>query len=124
LLIHSKLHKIQFWKQQSNLDKEGKVYDVENIETDERVSPEKRLQRVINGCFQIIVEPFLCLAFGSCKNLAPKVFIVEKDKFFNPKAKVISEAGQNFSSILAAAQTCPTKATSIIDRNSGEYIYL
>jgi ferredoxin len=124
LLIHSKLRKIQFWKQQSNLDKEGKGYDVENIETDEKVSPEKRLQRVINGCFQIIVEPSLCLAFGSCETLTPKVLVVDKDKFFNPKAKVISEASQDFSSILATAQTCPTKAISIIDRNSGEYIYL
>jgi DnaJ-class molecular chaperone len=73
--------------------------------------------------FQIIVEPSLCMAFGSCETLAPKVFVVEKDKIFNPKAKVISEAGEDFDTILAAAQTCPTKAILIIDRNTGEYIY-
>ena len=43
--------------------------------------------------FQIIVEPSLCMAFGSCETLAPKVFVVEKDKIL------------------------------IIDRNTGEYIY-
>lgn len=73
--------------------------------------------------FQIIVEPSLCMAFGSCETLAPKVFVVEKDKIFNPKAKVISEVGEDFDTILAAAQTCPTKAILIIDRNTGEYIY-
>jgi curved DNA-binding protein CbpA len=73
--------------------------------------------------FQIIVEPSLCMAFGSCETLAPKVFVVEKDKIFNPKAKVISEVGEDFDAILAAAQTCPTKAILIIDRNTGEYIY-
>jgi len=29
--------------------------------------------------YQIIVEPSLCLAFGSCETLAPKVFVVEKN---------------------------------------------
>src|ERR687897_74983 len=73
--------------------------------------------------FQIIVEPSLCMAFGSCETLAPKVFVVEKNKIFNPKAKVISEVDEDLDVILAAAQTCPTKAILIIDRDTGEYIY-
>lgn len=73
--------------------------------------------------FQIIVEPSLCMAFGSCETLAPKVFVVEKNKIFNPKAKVVSETAEDFDAILAAAQTCPTKAIFIIDRNTGECIY-
>lgn len=73
--------------------------------------------------YEIIVEPSLCMAFGSCETLAPKVFVVEKDKIFNPKAKVISEIGEDFETILDAAQTCPTKAILIKDRNTGEYIY-
>jgi ferredoxin len=60
---------------------------------------------------------------GSCETLAPKVFVVEKDKIFNPKSKVISEVSEDFDSILAAAQTRPTKAISIIDRNTDEHIY-
>jgi DnaJ-class molecular chaperone len=72
--------------------------------------------------FQIIVEPSLCMAFGSCEVLAPKVFAVEKDKIFNPKAKVISEI-EDLDVILAAAQTCPTKAILIKDRKTGDYIY-
>jgi curved DNA-binding protein CbpA len=73
--------------------------------------------------FKIIVEPSLCMAFGSCETLAPKVFVVEKNKIFNPKAKVISEVDEDLDVILAAAQTCPTKAILIIDRDTGEYVY-
>ena len=68
--------------------------------------------------FQIIVEPTLCMAFGSCEILAPNVFVVEKDKMINPKARVESETGDDFETIVAAAQTCPT-----IDRYTGEQIY-
>ncbi len=75
------------------------------------------------GRYQILVEPSLCLAFGSCETLAPKVFVVEKDKPINPKAVVISETGADFETILDAAKTCPTKAIIIIDRYSGERIY-
>ena len=73
--------------------------------------------------YQIIVEPSLCLAFGSCETLAPKVFAVEKNKRINPKAIVKSETGANIETILDAAKTCPTKAIIIIDRYSGERIY-
>jgi curved DNA-binding protein CbpA len=75
------------------------------------------------GRYQIIVEPSLCMAFCSCETLAPKVFVVEKNKRINPKAIVISETGEDFETILDAAQTCPTKAIIIIDRYSGERIY-
>ncbi len=73
--------------------------------------------------FHIVVEPSLCMAFGSCETLAPKVFVVEKNKIFNPKANVVSETAEDFESILSAAQTCPTKAIIIIDRHTGERIY-
>ncbi|MBA3751162.1 MAG: DnaJ domain-containing protein [Nitrosopumilus sp.] len=77
----------------------------------------------IQGRYHIIVEPSLCLAFGSCETLAPKVFIVEKNRQINPKAVVKSETGADFETILDAAKTCPTKAIIIIDRYSGERIY-
>ena len=73
--------------------------------------------------FHLTVEPSLCMAFGSCETLAPKVFVVEKNKILNPNAIVKSETGADFDSILAAAQTCPTKAITIIDRYTGEQIF-
>jgi curved DNA-binding protein CbpA len=75
------------------------------------------------GRFHIFIEPALCMAFGSCETLAPNVFVVDKDKMINPKAKLKSETGDDFERILAAAQTCPTKAIIIRDRYTGEQIY-
>ena len=73
--------------------------------------------------FKIIIEPSLCMAFGSCEILAPNVFHVETNKIINPKAVLLSETGDNFESILNAAQTCPTKAIIIIDRYTGNQIF-
>lgn len=73
--------------------------------------------------FKIIVEPSLCMAFGSCEILAPNVFHIETNKMINPKAVVISETADKFESILDAAQTCPTKAIIIIDRYTGKQIF-
>jgi len=73
--------------------------------------------------FHISVEPTLCMAFGSCEVLAPKVFVLEKNKIINPKVRIESEDGASFEDILSAAETCPTKAIRIIDRHSGEQVY-
>ncbi len=73
--------------------------------------------------FHITVEPSLCLAFGGCESIAPRVFVVDKNKRINPKAKVESETGDNLERILLAAQACPTKAIKIIDRYTGDQLY-
>jgi ferredoxin len=73
--------------------------------------------------FKIIIEPSLCMAFGSCAILAPNVFHIEANKMINPKAIVISETADKFESILDAAQTCPTKAIIIIDKHTGKQIF-
>ena len=75
------------------------------------------------GRYHISIEPSLCMAFGSCETLAPNVFEVDKNKMFNPKAKVKSETGNDFESILNAAETCPTKAIILRDRYTGKQIY-
>lgn len=75
------------------------------------------------GRFHVIVEPSLCMAFGSCETLAPKVFVVEKNKRVNPKARVECETCADFEKIHAAAATCPTKAIKIVDRYTGEQLY-
>lgn len=73
--------------------------------------------------FHITVEPSLCMAFGSCEVLAPRVFSVEKNKRMNPKARVECETCADYETIHAAAATCPTKAIRIIDRYTGEQLY-
>ena len=56
------------------------------------------------GRFHITVVPSLCMAFGSCERLAPRVFVVEKDKLINPKAIVVSDTGADFNTILAGSR--------------------
>jgi len=77
----------------------------------------------MKGRYHITIEPSLCMAFGSCETLAPNVFEVDKNKMLNPKATVKSETGNDFESILDAAETCPTKAIIIRDRYTGRQIY-
>jgi curved DNA-binding protein CbpA len=89
----------------------------------EKVSSATNIIGKSKGRFHIIIEPALCMAFGSCETLAPNVFEVDKDKMINPKAKLKSETGDDFEKILAAAQTCPTKAIIIRDRYTGKQIY-
>ena len=63
------------------------------------------------------------MAFGSCEVLAPKVFVLEKNKIINPKVRIESEDGAPFEDILSLTETCPTKAIRIIDRHSGEQVF-
>ena len=105
-----------------NYDTSDKQYDFKKKYT-QMQSIASNFLDTPKGRFQITIEPSLCLAFGSCETLAPKVFVLDKNKRINPKVRVESETGTNFESILAAAQTCPTKAIKIIDRYTGEQIY-
>ncbi|MDR3783108.1 MAG: DnaJ domain-containing protein [Candidatus Nitrosotalea sp.] len=64
------------------------------------------------------VDPGRCIACCSCETIAPSVFRVEKNVKVNPKSKVINEQGANSEKILDAAQTCPTKAISVSEKES------
>ncbi len=75
------------------------------------------------GRFHITIELSLCMAFGTCERIAPSIFILDKNKRINPKARVESEVGEDFETLLAAAQNCPTRAIKIVDRYTGEQIY-
>ncbi len=101
--------------------KKGKRNEVD-VKSDRESSGRKMFGKS-KGRYHITIEPSLCMAFGSCETLAPNVFEVDKNKIFNPKATVKSETGNDFESILDAAETCPTKAIIIRDRYTGRQIY-
>ena len=69
------------------------------------------------------VDPGRCIACCSCETIAPSVFRVEKNVKVNPKSKVINEQGANSEKILDAAQTCPTKAISVSEKESCRRLY-
>ena len=75
------------------------------------------------GRFNISIEPSLCMAFGTCERIAHDVFVLDKNKRINPKAKVESEVGADFETLLVASHNCPTRAIKIVDRYTGEQIY-
>lgn len=113
----SEIQRLDLIHREKNITLRNNNEDIENTTTIRRTIIIEKAR------FKIIVEPSLCMAFGSCEILAPNVFHVETNKIINPKAVVVSETGDNFESILNAAQTCPTKAIIIIDRYTGNQIF-
>jgi len=104
-------------QKQENLQNFGKPEFKSNFGHD------SSLLDTIRSRFHILIEPSLCLAFGGCESIAPKVFVVDKNKRINPKARVESETADTLDRIVMAAQACPTKAIKIIDRYTGNQIY-
>jgi ferredoxin len=126
----------------SNLVKDGSTYKISDLHDDTKSyadsnyiytdeseiktrirSTNTEPKKVIKNSFRVIVEPSLCIACGSCEILAPKIFVLQKDKMINPKAIVSSENVASLDGVLAAGETCPTKAIKIINRYSEEQIY-
>ena len=87
------------------------------------VNYDNLLLDTLRSRFHIQIEPSLCLAFGGCESISPKVFVVDKNKHINPKARVQSETADTLDKIIMAAQACPTKAIKITDRYTGNQIY-
>lgn len=117
-------------KDQNNDEEEGNSsnkqmnsYKFANADSKSNVGYDNLFLDTIRSRFHIIIEPSLCLAFGGCESIAPKVFVVDKSKHINPKARVESETADTLDRIIMAAQACPTKAIKIIDRYTGHQIY-
>ena len=83
----------------------------------EPIKPEKETLVSVN------VDHGRCIACCSCETIAPKVFAVDKTARVNPKSNVINEQGAKFEKILDAAQTCPTKAISVKDKETEIPLY-
>jgi curved DNA-binding protein CbpA len=98
-------------------------YKFAKSESKNNLGYDNLLLDTIRSRFHILIEPTLCLAFGGCESIAPKVFVVDKSKHINPKARVQSETADTLDRIVMAAQACPTKAIKIIDRYTGNQIY-
>jgi len=89
------------------------------------------VKRVPASPIKIEISRDLCLGFGSCVAVAPKVFQLdemhdqERKGFFLSRAKieVVDEDSEEREIIIRAAQACPTKAIILRDRKSEEQIY-
>lgn len=71
----------------------------------------------------IDVDPSLCIACQSCETIAPNVFHIDKESNMNPKSKVINMKGAGFNKIMNAAETCPTKAIIVENKDTKKRLY-
>lgn len=94
----------------------------EKIRSDSKVEPEP-IEQEKETLVSVDVDPSRCIACCSCETIAPSVFAVDKNVKVNPKSHVINERGAKFEKILDAAQTCPTKAISVKDKESERSLY-
>jgi ferredoxin len=69
------------------------------------------------------VDPTRCIACCSCETIAPEVFSIDKLTKMNPKSKVINSKGAGVNKIMNAAETCPTKAIIVENKDSKERLY-
>jgi curved DNA-binding protein CbpA len=94
----------------------------EKVRSDSKVEPEP-IEQEKETLVSVDVDPSRCIACCSCETIAPSVFAVDKNVKVNPKSHVINERGAKFEKILDAAQTCPTKAISVKDKESERSLY-
>lgn len=73
--------------------------------------------------FSVEVDPTLCIGCCSCETIAPEVFIVDKLTKMNPKSKAYNQHGAGFNKVMNAAETCPTKAINVDDKDLKKRIY-
>jgi ferredoxin len=103
----------EFWKNyEAKVNKTKKPYDFEIIQ-DAKKEPD----------LSVNVDHSLCIGCCSCETIAPQVFAVDKISKMNPKSSVINRKGAKAEKIMDAAQTCPTKAIKVEDKETGSRLY-
>lgn len=91
--------------------------DGRNGEYEKAQEPKKQPDLFVN------VDESLCIGCCSCEIIAPDVFSINKETRSNPKSAVINQKGAGVNKIMNAAETCPTKAISVENRDTKEKLY-
>ncbi len=71
------------------------------------------------GRFQITILKPLCIGATSCVAIAPNIFQMNEQNI----AQFIQSGSENPTTLLLAAQACPTRAITITDNITGEQIW-
>jgi ferredoxin len=89
--------------------------------------PEKKHYEKYNDLHKhnltVDIDKSLCIGCCSCETIAPKVFFVDKITHINPKSSVHNIHGAKENKIMDAAETCPTKAILVNEKDSGRRIF-
>ena len=108
-----KEYESKFWKEyNARIRPDGK-----NGEYDKAREPKKQPDLFVD------VDKSLCIDCCSCETIAPGVFEINKQTRFNPKSSVINQKGAGMNKIMNAAETCPTKAISVENKDTHERLY-
>lgn len=91
--------------------------DNKNSEYDKAKEPKEQPNLFVD------VDKTLCIGCCSCETIAPDVFQIDKNKNMNPKSSVINIRGAGVNKIMNAAETCPTKAIIVEDKDMGKRMY-
>ena len=103
----------KFWEEyNATINADGK-----NGEFEKAKEPKKQPNLFVD------VDPSLCIACCSCETIAPEVFSIDKLTHMNPKSKVINPKGAGINKIMNAAETCPTKAIIVENKDTEERLY-
>jgi len=65
---------------------------------------------------KIVVDRDLCIGAASCVAIAPGVFALDEEN----KAYVVNPEGADNETILLAAQSCPTRAIILLDKDGNQ----
>ncbi len=108
-----------FWKyyEQTFWEYYERVRSTAKVDSEPIIEVERDIPISVN------VDPGRCIACCSCETIAPTVFRVERNVRVNPKSRVINERGARSEKILDAAQTCPTKAISVTEKETFRRLY-
>ncbi len=84
---------------------------------------EKAKEPKIQPNLFVQVDESLCIGCCSCETIAPNVFLINKNSRMNPKSSVINPKGAGINKIMSAAETCPTKAIRVENKDTHEKLY-
>ena len=91
--------------------------DGRNGEYEKAQEPKKQPELFVD------VDKSLCIGCCSCEIIAPDVFEINKESKSNPKSSVINQKGAGVNKIMNAAETCPTKAIIVENKNTNERLF-
>ena len=68
---------------------------------------------------KVSVNKTRCISSGDCVETAPAVFQLDADE----KSDVVNPGGAPDATILAAARSCPVKAITVVNEETGEQLF-
>jgi ferredoxin len=68
---------------------------------------------------KVSVNKTRCISSGDCVETAPAVFQLDADE----KSDVVNPHGAPDATILAAARSCPVKAITVVNEETGEQLF-